>query len=131
MCNGLWVLTDSSLFFFAPISINDVWFYHRFLILPGLGIILGVSPQPPHESIWAPAKILIEGRVEESPGGHRPVFSSSLYLGLARGHGSARAHSGGARSRSRYTSRNMWSKQLARFWIIVFGRVFSLVVLFD
>jgi len=46
----------SSLSFFTPISINDVGSHHRFLILPGSGIILGVSPQPPRESIWATGK---------------------------------------------------------------------------
>ena len=66
-----------TIFLYPHYSINDVGSHHRLLILPGLGIIYGGSPQPPRESIWASAKILIEGRVEESPGGHRPAFSSS------------------------------------------------------
>ena len=66
-----------TIFLYPHSSINDVGSDHRLLIRPGLGIIYGGSPQPPRESIWASAKILIEGRVEESPGGHRPAFSSS------------------------------------------------------
>ncbi len=36
-----------TIFLYPHSSINDVGSHHRLLILPGLGIIYGGSPQPP------------------------------------------------------------------------------------
>ncbi len=120
---GYWALPWSpsflsSLFSLPPFLLTMFGPHHRLpMFTPAWASSYGGFPQPPRESISLTTKILLDGRVEEVTWRTAAGLSLLLLLplGIARGHGSARAHSGGARSRSRYTSRNMWSKQLARF----------------
>ena len=113
---ALTTIVVSSLFFFTPILLLTmlVPIIVFFLFYPAWASSMGAPHDPLVKESGRQQRYLLRGewrRHLEDTG--RP--SLLLLLGIARGHGSARAHSGGARSRSRYTSRIMWSRICSRF----------------